>query len=49
LLTIGGWREEADPEVVEQFEVSDQGRVQRLESDIRELKDMVRKLKGARN
>ena len=48
-LTLGGWREEADPEVVEQFEGNDVSRIQRLESDIRELKDMVRKLKGERN
>jgi len=35
----------SDPEVIEQLEGNEQSRVQRLERDMQELKDMIRDLK----
>ncbi len=44
-LTLGGWTEHADPDVVEQLEGDEETRVQRLEGELRELKQMIRDLK----
>ena len=44
-ITIGGWREEADPEVVDRLEGDDQTRIERLERSLDELRKMIRDLK----
>jgi hypothetical protein len=41
-VTIGGWREEADPEVIDRIEGSEQTRMQKLERELQELKALIR-------
>jgi len=43
-LTIGGWREQADPELIDQLEAGDATRVLRIERELLELQNMVRQL-----
>lgn len=44
-VTIGGWREQADPEVIDRLEGSDQTRIQRLERELEEIKQLIREQK----
>jgi protein involved in polysaccharide export with SLBB domain/Zn-dependent protease with chaperone function len=41
-VTIGGWREQADPEVIDRLEAADQPRMQRLERELQEIKELIR-------
>ncbi len=43
-VTFGGWREEADPAVIDRIEQADSNRVERLEQELQEIKTMIRGL-----
>lgn len=43
-VTLGGWREEADPAVIDRIEQADSTRVERLEQELQEIKTMIRGL-----
>jgi protein involved in polysaccharide export with SLBB domain len=43
-LTLGGWREQADPDVIDQLEGGDATRVRRIERELLELKNMIQQL-----
>lgn len=46
LLTLGGWREEADPQVIDRIEGTDATQLLRMQEEMQELKAMIRRLQA---
>ncbi len=46
LLTLGGWREEADPRVIDRIEGTDATQFLRMQEEMQELKAMIRRLQA---
>jgi len=46
LITLGGWREEADPRVIDLIEGNDATQLLRMQEEMQELKSMIRRLQA---
>jgi protein involved in polysaccharide export with SLBB domain len=46
ILTLGGWREEADPEVIDLIEGTDATQLLRMQQEMEELKSMIQRLQA---
>ena len=44
VITLGGWREEADPRVIDLIEGNDATQLLRMQEEMQELKSMIRRL-----